>query len=151
MLYIKIKSLNNFVKDGWTQRNDLFIVIKYKKQIRQTTIKWNDLNPCWNEAFIFDYEEDNPDLMHFKIYDSNIFDKDIVLMEESSPVIMSKIQEYNIGNIKFDMGNPLIDTEKDKVIEELIIKLGGKIKKINEKFCPVGGAYGLGRTHGHKH
>ena len=28
MLYIKIKSLNNFVKDGWTQRNDLFIVIK---------------------------------------------------------------------------------------------------------------------------
>ena len=68
---------------------------------------------------IFDYEEDNPDLMHFKIYDSNIFDKDIVLMEESSPVIMSKIQEYNIGNIKFDMGNPLIDTEKDKVIEEL--------------------------------
>jgi len=119
MLYIKIKSLNNFVKDGWTERNDLFIVLKYKKQIRQTTIKWNDLNPCWNEAFVFDYEENNPDLIHFKVYDSNIFDKDIVLMEESSPVIMSKIQEYNIGNIKFDMGNPFIDTEKDKVIEDL--------------------------------
>ena len=144
MLYVKIKSLNNFVKDGWTQRNDLFIIIKYKKQIRQTTIKWNDENPCWNEAFIFDYEEKNPDLIHFKIYDSNIFDKDIVLMEESSPVIMSKIQEYNIGNIKFDMGNPFIDTEKDKVIEDLkkeiinnknhslniISKLSQKLEKI---------------------
>ena len=137
MLYVKIKSLNNFVKDGWTQRNDLFIVLKYKKQIRQTTIKWNDINPSWNEAFIFDYEEKNPDLIHFKIYDSNIFDKDIVLMEESSPVIMSKIQEYNIGNIKFDMGKEkVIENIKKEIINNknhslnVITKLSQKLDKI---------------------
>jgi urease accessory protein len=41
--------------------------------------------------------------------------------------------------------------QHDKVIEELIIKLGGKITKIKDEFNPEGGAYGLGRTHGHKH
>ena len=40
---------------------------------------------------------------------------------------------------------------EDKVIENLIIRLGGSIKKISEEFSPEGGAYGIGRTHGHKH
>ena len=93
MIYIKIKSLNNFVKTGWTERNDLFITIQYKTQKRQTTVKWNDANPVWNEAFVF--EEQGTDVITFKIYDSNIFDKDIVLMEESVPIFLGKIQEFN--------------------------------------------------------
>ena len=39
----------------------------------------------------------------------------------------------------------------DKVIENLVTKLGGSVKKVKEEFNPEGGAYGLGRTHGHKH
>ena len=60
---------------------------------------------------------------------------------------------WHIGNrhipCQIELDRLLI--QDDKVIEELIIKLGGTIKKIYEEFCPEGGAYGLGRTHGHKH
>lgn len=134
MIYIKIKSLNNFVKNGWTERNDLFITIQYKTQKRQTTIKWNDANPIWNEAFIF--EEQGTDVITFKIYDSNIFDKDIILMEESVPIFLGKIQEFNIGKFKFDMGNPLIDLETEQKINNLtdeIIALKNGKSILNEK------------------
>ena len=33
----------------------------------------------------------------------------------------------------------------------MILKLKGNVKKVFEKFNPEGGAYGLGRTHSHKH
>lgn len=134
MIYIKIKSLNNFVKNGWTKRNDLFITIQYKTQKRQTTIKWNDANPIWNEAFIF--EEQGTDVITFKLYDSNIFDKDIILMEESVPIFLGKIQEFNIGKFKFDMGNPLIDLETEQKINNLtdkIIALKNEKNILNEK------------------
>jgi len=60
---------------------------------------------------------------------------------------------WHIGNrhipCQIELDRLLI--QEDKVIEELILKLGGTINKIHEEFCPEGGAYGLGRTHGHKH
>ena len=34
---------------------------------------------------------------------------------------------------------------------DMILKLNGNVKKVFEKFNPEGGAYGLGRTHSHKH
>ena len=128
MLYVKIISLVDFVKDGWSQRNDLFIILKYKDQKRQTTIKWNDLNPVWNEAFIFDYE--GMDTLNIKIYDSNIFDKDIVLTEENIPVFMGKIQEFNIAKIKLEMGNPLVGGEMENKIDNLE-KINLEIKNKN--------------------
>ena len=33
----------------------------------------------------------------------------------------------------------------------MVIKLGGKVKKVFKPFKPEGGAYGIGRAHGHKH
>ena len=39
----------------------------------------------------------------------------------------------------------------DKVIGDMILRLGGKINQVKETFNPEGGAYGMGRTHGHKH
>ena len=33
----------------------------------------------------------------------------------------------------------------------MVIKLGGKVKKVFKVFKPEGGAYGIGRTHTHKH
>ena len=73
------------------------------------------------------------------------------LLELASENLMKIV--WHIGNrhipCQIELDRLLI--QEDKVIEELIIKLGGKIKKIHEEFCPEGGAYGLGRTHGHKH
>ncbi len=37
------------------------------------------------------------------------------------------------------------------VIGDMILRLGGKINQVKETFNPEGGAYGMGRTHGHKH
>ena len=39
----------------------------------------------------------------------------------------------------------------DEVIKKMILKLGGKVKKVLRPFKPEGGAYGIGRTHSHKH
>ena len=56
---------------------------------------------------------------------------------------------WHIGNrhIPCQIENNRLLIQHDKVIEELIIKLGGKITKIKDEFNPEGGAYGLGRTH----
>ena len=60
---------------------------------------------------------------------------------------------WHIGNrhIPCQIENERLLIQVDKVIENLIIKLGGPVKKVKEEFNPEGGAYGLGRTHGHKH
>ena len=39
----------------------------------------------------------------------------------------------------------------DKVIKSMVLQLGGMVKEIIEPFNPEGGAYGVGRTHSHKH
>ena len=39
----------------------------------------------------------------------------------------------------------------DEVIKKMILKLGGKVKKVLRPFKPEGGAYGIGRTHSHRH
>ena len=41
--------------------------------------------------------------------------------------------------------------QDDAVILEMVLKLHGNVKKVFEKFQPEGGAYGMGRTHSHKH
>ena len=37
------------------------------------------------------------------------------------------------------------------MILDMILKLKGNVNKVFEKFKPEGGAYGMGRTHSHKH
>ena len=41
--------------------------------------------------------------------------------------------------------------QNDKVIEVMILRLNGQTKVVLEAFDPEGGAYGIGRTHGHRH
>ena len=43
------------------------------------------------------------------------------------------------------------EKKDDKVIEEMILRLNGQTKVVLEAFDPEGGAYGIGRTHGHRH
>ena len=60
---------------------------------------------------------------------------------------------WHIGNrhlpCQIDENRILI--KDDAVILDMILKLHGNVKKVFEKFKPEGGAYGMGRTHSHKH
>ena len=60
---------------------------------------------------------------------------------------------WHVGNrhlpCQIDENRILI--QNDAVILDMILRLNGNIKKVFEKFKPEGGAYGMGRTHSHKH
>lgn len=40
---------------------------------------------------------------------------------------------------------------RDKVIADMLARLGAHVHPVSEPFVPEGGAYGMGRTHGHDH
>ena len=60
---------------------------------------------------------------------------------------------WHIGNrhIPCKIKKDRILIQYDEVIKKMILKLGGKVKKVSKPFQPEGGAYGIGRTHSHKH
>tara|TARA_B100000700_G_C14673847_1_gene682121 strand:+ start:256 stop:702 length:447 start_codon:yes stop_codon:yes gene_type:complete len=60
---------------------------------------------------------------------------------------------WHIGNrhLPCQIEETRILIQEDSVILDMILKLKGNINKVFEKFKPEGGAYGLGRTHSHKH
>ena len=60
---------------------------------------------------------------------------------------------WHIGNrhIPCQIEENRILIQNDKVIEEMISRLHGQTKVVLEAFDPEGGAYGIGRTHGHRH
>ena len=60
---------------------------------------------------------------------------------------------WHIGNrhLPCQIEDNRILIQDDAVILEMVLKLHGNIKKVFEKFKPEGGAYGMGRTHSHKH
>ena len=66
----------------------------------------------------------------------------------------------NIKQIIWHLGNRHLPTQieesrvliqDDAIILDMILKLKGNVRKVFEKFNPERGAYGLGRTHSHKH
>tara|TARA_B100000927_G_C16404083_1_gene444580 strand:+ start:682 stop:1125 length:444 start_codon:yes stop_codon:yes gene_type:complete len=71
-----------------------------------------------------------------------------------------EIKGYNLMHLIWHIGNRHIPCQieenriliqNDKVIEEMILRLNGQTKVVLEAFDPEGGAYGIGRTHGHRH
>ena len=60
---------------------------------------------------------------------------------------------WHIGNrhLPCQIEENRILIQDDAVILDMVLKLHGNAKKVIEKFNPEGGAYGLGRTHSHKH
>ena len=60
---------------------------------------------------------------------------------------------WHIGNrhLPCQIEDNRILIQDDPVILDMILKLHGNVKKVFEKFNPEGGAYGMGRTHSHKH
>lgn len=92
--------------------------------------------------------------------DGFLLDNGSIILIKSAEEDLLEITSNNLMKITWHIGNRhipcQIENERlliqvDKVIENLIIKLGGHVKKVKEEFNPEGGAYGLGRTHGHKH
>ena len=60
---------------------------------------------------------------------------------------------WHIGNrhLPCQIEETRILIQDDPVILDMILMLNGNVKKVFEKFNPEGGAYGMGRTHSHKH
>ena len=60
---------------------------------------------------------------------------------------------WHIGNrhLPCQIEETRILIQEDPVILDMILKLHGNVNKVFEKFKPEGGAYGMGRTHSHKH
>ena len=60
---------------------------------------------------------------------------------------------WHIGNrhLPCQIEENRILIQDDAVILDMVLKLNGNVKKVTEKFKPEGGAYGMGRTHSHKH
>ena len=60
---------------------------------------------------------------------------------------------WHIGNrhLPCQIEENRILIQDDAVILEMVLKLQANVKKVFEKFKPEGGAYGMGRTHSHKH
>tara|TARA_Y100000814_G_C12242955_1_gene372244 strand:+ start:425 stop:871 length:447 start_codon:yes stop_codon:yes gene_type:complete len=91
---------------------------------------------------------------YFELENGNLIQ--VVSKEEN----LIEITGNNLKHIIWHIGNrhlPCQIEEKriliqdDAVILDMILKLNGNVKKIIEKFKPEGGAYGMGRTHSHKH
>jgi len=40
---------------------------------------------------------------------------------------------------------------RDRVLSDMLVRLGARLSEIDAPFLPEGGAYGHGRTHGHTH
>tara|TARA_Y100000590_G_scaffold369209_1_gene430300 strand:+ start:2735 stop:3181 length:447 start_codon:yes stop_codon:yes gene_type:complete len=60
---------------------------------------------------------------------------------------------WHIGNrhLPCQIEENRILIQDDAVILDMVLNLHGNVKKVFEKFKPEGGAYGMGRTHSHKH
>ena len=92
--------------------------------------------------------------------DGFLLDDGNVILIKNAKETLIEIRSEDLTKVAWHIGNRHIPCQietnrllihEDKVIENLIIRLGGSIKKISEEFSPEGGAYGIGRTHGHKH
>ena len=73
------------------------------------------------------------------------------LLEIKGKNLMQHI--WHIGNrhMPCQIEENRIVIQYDKVIKSMVLQLGGMVKEIVEPFNPEGGAYGVGRTHSHKH
>ena len=138
MFYIKINELlKEFENNDFFSKNDLYVSLRYNNIIKNSTIKFNNNKPIWNETFLFNV---NPDINDFtmELRDKNTVDSDRLIFAIIIDVNYGEIRNEVAENISFDYGN--IFYYKDcKIgdlklnIEELKkdnLELQGKILKI---------------------
>ena len=108
-LYVKINSITkDFIehieKGQYFRKDDLFVVIEYGYQVRQTTIKKDTLNPNWNEEFLFESHPDQTILC--KIYEHDNWSKDelldqiIINIPDNLKNIKNRLLDIDIGYVK---------------------------------------------------
>ena len=82
--------------------------------------------------------------------------RQIIIHAAAEPVL--EIRHDNLARIAWHIGNRHTPCEikhdyliirRDHVLEDLLIRLGAALVKTEALFNPEGGAYGIGRTHGH--
>lgn len=75
------------------------------------------------------------------------------LIEVTAPLEALARLAWHIGNrhtpAQIEAGRILI--RADHVMADMLARLGAGTRAVTEPFAPEGGAYGLGRTHGHHH
>ena len=84
--------------------------------------------------------------------------RQIIIQAAAEPVV--EIRHKDLAKIAWHIGNRHTPCEirqdclvirRDHVLEDLLIRLGTSLAKTEAPFNPEGGAYGVGRTHGHAH
>ena len=104
MLFVKVRCLSKSTKfRDWHSGNDLFVIIKYGNDIRRTTVKWDEKNPCWNESFVFELSE-NKNII-FGIYDEDNYSKSDKIHEYSVPIKFGEIKSYKTKFLEIEMGD----------------------------------------------
>lgn len=78
--------------------------------------------------------------------------EDLVEIEADDMAHLVKIA-WHLGNrhLPTELMGTTLRIRRDHVIEDMVEKLGGKLKVLSAPFNPEGGAYGHGQTHGHDH
>ena len=138
MFYIKINDLLTEVESNdFFSKNDLYVSLRYNNIIKNSTIKFNNNKPIWNETFLFNV---NPEIKDFtmELRDKNTVDSDRLIFAIIIDINYGEIRNEVAENLSFDYGN--IFYYKDcKIgdlklnIEELKkdnLELQGKILKI---------------------
>jgi urease accessory protein len=82
---------------------------------------------------------------------------------QAAPEDLVEIEADDMGHlvkIAWHLGNRHLPTQlmgttlrirRDHVIEDMVVRLGGRLTVLQAPFDPEGGAYGHGQTHGHDH
>lgn len=84
----------------------------------------------------------------------------IVVMAASEPLIEITAPPHELTRLAWHVGNRHMPAQieahrlliqKNHVMADMLGRLGATTRQVTEPFTPEGGAYGLGRTHGHHH
>ena len=138
MFYFKVNHLNKSTKfRDWLSSNDLFVLLKYNKEVRRTTVKWNNNNPTWNEGFLFDESDEKTIVL--AIYDEDAYSKSEKVQEYAVNIKNGEIKKYKTKYLEIEMGtmvpqSNLLESEKKiKEYEKLSNDMKNKVEKLNDE------------------
>ncbi len=115
---LTINKLIVSLKSGdWFTKNDLFVEIKYKEQIRRTSVIWDSNKPIWHEGFIFDINIYDSERFTISIFDEDKYSKSEKLFEETLELNLNKEKQEETKFLSVTHG--LLNFELLKENEEL--------------------------------
>ena len=121
MFYIKINDLLTEVDNNdFFSKNDLYVSLRYNNIIKNSTIKFNNNKPIWNETFLFNVNSEMNDFT-MELRDKNTVDSDRLIFAIIIDVNYGEIRNEVAENISFDYGN--IFYYKDCKIHDLKLNI----------------------------